>query len=148
MLLFDAKNPYDTDPANFVNLAYTWSKSKEANVYYSWQQVYTPEVSFHQDSPLVIDLGYGSKAYIYHNVLRHELLYRIAFTDMPKRLILKPAPYCMFWSFGDCGDASLRIKYHYRDRYLSLHEWVDKKSFLAVLRQHHYDNKTTTIWTR
>jgi len=108
------------------------------------------EVSFHPNlDPLEIQLGFGAILHVYYGPIRQEMLYRLLFTQgFPARIILKPSPYCLFWSFGNVGGQSKVIKYHYRDRYLSLHEWVDKGSYLAVLRQQHYENNISTIWTR
>ena len=146
---FDRKQPLLTDPAVMQDV-YAWCPSKEPNSYYAWLQPTANDVEFHPDlEPMEIDLGFGVILHIYYGPIRQEMLYRILFTEeLPKRLILKPAPYCLFWSFGTENGHSVRIKYHYRDRYLSLHEWVDKSSFLAVLRQQHYDNNVSTIWTR
>jgi hypothetical protein len=146
---FDRSYPLKTDPA-LAHGAYAWLPSKEANVYYSWLQPVAEEVVLHPDlEPLAIDLGYGTVLHVYFSPIRQEILYRLLFTKgMPERLILKPSPYCLFWSFGKEGGQSNAIKYHYRDRFLSLHEWADKGSYLAVLRQQHYDNSTSTIWTR
>ena len=146
---FDRKNPLKTDPV-LTYKEYAWLPSKQDNVYYAWLQPIASEVVFHPNfDPLLLHLGYGVNLYVFYGSIRQELLYRIHFTKgMPGRFILKPDPYCMFWSFGAEGGQSSIIKYHYRDRYLSLHEWCDKKSFLAVLRQQHYENNVNTIWTR
>jgi hypothetical protein len=147
---FDVNSPLKTDPATYKQEGYAWLPSKEPNAYYSWLQPVADEVMFHQDlEPMVLRLGQGVQLHVYFGPIRQELLYRIIFTKgMPDRLILKPSPYCLFWSFGSEGGSSQSIKYHYRDRYLSLHEWTDKKSFLAVLRQQHYETSSTTIWSR
>ncbi len=146
---FDHKQPLLTDPAVMRDV-YAWCPSKEPHSYYAWLQPTANAVEFHPDlEPMEIDLGFGVILHIYYGPIRQEMLYRILFTEgLPERLILKPAPYCLFWSFGTENGQSVRMKYHYRDRYLSLHEWVDKSSFLAVLRQQHYDNNVSTIWTR
>lgn len=147
---FDFKNPLKTDRPSMFKSEYAWLPSKQPNVYYSWLQPIAEGVTFHPNlDPLEIDLGFGTILHIYYGQIRQELLYRILFTkNFPKRFILKPSPYCMFWSFGDENGQSKCIKYHYRDRYLSVHEWTDKGSFLAVLRQQHYENNINTIWTR
>lgn len=148
-MAFDFKNPLKTDPSLYQQ-SYAWLPSKEPNVYYAWLQPIADEVAFHPDlDPLGIKLGYGVILHIYYSPIRQEMLYRLSFTKgLPQRLILKPSPYCLFWSFGNEGGASKSIKYHYRDRFLSLHEWADKSSFLAVLRQQHYENNVNNIWTR
>lgn len=148
-MVFDDKRPLVTDPAVVQN-TYAWCVSKQPNVYYAWLQPTANDVEFHPNlEPLEIDLGFGVLLHIYYGPIRQEMLYRILFTKgLPNRIILKPEPYCLFWSFGTENGQSLRIKYHYRDRYLTLHEWVDKSSFLAVLRQQHYINNVNTIWTR
>ena len=148
---FDVNNPLRTDPSlHRKEDSYAWLLSKEPNVYYAWLQPVADEVTFHPSlAPLEIKLGFGVLFQVYYGPIRQEMLYRLSFTkDPPSRCMLKPSPYCLFWSFGNEGGASKSVKYHYRDRYLSLHEWTDKSSFLAVLRQHHYENNTNTIWTR
>lgn len=147
---FDHKQPLKTDPALARGGEYAWLKSKEPNAYYAWLQPIADEVVFHQNlDPLEADLGFGVILHVYYGPIRQEMLYRLLFTQgLPKRLILKPSPYCLFWSFGEEGGQSKSIKYHFRDRFLSLHEWTDKGSFLAVLRQQHYENNINTIWTR
>lgn len=147
-MIFDETLPLKTDPS-LADL-YSWLPSKEANAYYAWIQPVSDSVGFHQTlPPFDIDLGFGVILRVYYGVLRQELLYRLLFTQgIPTRFILKPSPYCLFWSFGSEGGQSKSIKYHYRDRFLSLHEWTDKSSFLAVLRQQHYENNLNTIWTR
>lgn len=148
---FDPTSPLITDPV-FQDecFDYAWMLSKQPNSYYAWLQPIVDGVSFHADlEPLEILLGNGVILYAYYGHVRQEILYRLVFTEgFPSRIILKPAPYTLFWSFGDEGGQSTNIKYHYRDRNLSLHEWTDKNSFLAVLRQQHYDNNINTIWTR
>lgn len=148
MATFDSSQPLITDPAS-ADL-YAWLPSSEENVYYSWLQPVSDDVTFHQSlAPYSIELGFGVILKVYYGFLRQELLYRLLFTQgIPPHFLLKPSPYCMFWSFGSKGGSSKSIKYHYRARYLSLHEWTDKKSFLAVLRQQHYENNINTIWTR
>jgi len=150
--MFDPRNPIVSDPslADLYGTDFAWGVSNEDQTYYAWIQPIASEVVFHENlEPLEISLGFGAFLYIYYGPIRQELLYRIRFTEeMPSRLILKPSPYCLFWSFGDEGGSSTNVKYHYRDRYLTLHEWTDKKSFLAVLRQQHYQNHVNTIWSR
>jgi hypothetical protein len=152
-MVFDEKHPLRTDPALVAKTevgGYAWLLSKQPSVYYAWLQPVAEEVEFHPNlEPLEIILGFGVILHVYYGPIKQEMLYRLIFTDgFPSRLLLKPDPYCLFWSFGNEGGQSRNIKYHYRDRYLSLHEWTDKGSFLAVLRQQHYENNLTTIWTR
>lgn len=145
-MLFDRTQPLKTDP--YLLREYAWLQSKESNVYYSWLSPVADEVIFHTENTEV-NLGYGVFLQVYYGPIRQEMLYRLVFTQgIPKRIILKPSPYCLFWSYGEEGGQSKSIKYHYRDRFLSLHEWCDKGSFLAVLRQHHYEQNVSTIWTR
>jgi hypothetical protein len=150
-VIFDIKNPLKTDPSLYKKQeSYAWLLSKEPNVYYAWLGPIASEVSFHPNlDPLEIKLGSGVLLHVYYGPIRQEMLYRLIFTEgFPSRCILKPPPYCLFWSFGNTGGASKSVKYHYRDRFLSLHEWTDKSSFLAVLRQQHYENNVNNIWTR
>jgi len=147
-MIFDRAQPTLTDP--YLTREYAWLPSREANTYYSWLMPIAEEVIFHSETDkLEIALGFGVLFHVYYGPLRQEMLYRILFTqEMPQRFMLKPSPYCLFWSYGTEGGASTKVKYHYRDRFLSLHEWCDKGSFLAVLRQHHYESNVNTIWTR
>lgn len=151
-MYFDSKNPTVTDPAQSQQIGddYAWCSSLQSNTLYAWIQPVSSEVAFHPNlEPLEVSLGFGAMFYIYYGPLRQELLYRLRFTEeVPKRLILKPSPYCLFWSFGAEGGSSKRVKYHYRDRYVTVHEWTDKGSFLAVLRQQHYEKNVSTIWSR
>jgi hypothetical protein len=149
---FDPRNPTATDPSQseLHGTDYAWGMSSQPNTYYAWVQPIASEVVFHPNlEPLEVPLGFGVILYVYYGPIRQEMLYRIRFKDEgPARLALKPSPYCMFWSFGTEGGASTSIKYHYRDRYVTIHEWTDKKSFLAVLRQQHYEKHVNTIWSR
>ncbi len=147
-MLFDFKNPLKTDPEVCQEI-YAWFPSKQKNVYYAWLSPVAEEVVFHQElDPLEIQLGHGAILHVYYGQIKQELLYRLIFKEFPARFIIKPSPYCLFFSFGNEGGQSMSVKYHYRDRYLSLHEWTDKASYLAVLRQQHYENNISTIWTR
>ena len=148
---FSPQSPLLSDPALYADgFDYAWKPSRQPHTYYAWLQPVVEGVGFNENlEPLSIDLGHGASLYVYYGMARQELLFRLVFSrGLPPRLILKPAPYSLFWSWGTEGGQSKEIKYHYRDRYLSLHEWTDKDSFLAVLRQQHYDNNTATIWTR
>ena len=150
---FDPRYPTLTDPSleEMWPESYAWGVSKEHNTYYAWTQPIAAEVKFHPTiSPLCIHLGNGAQFWAYYGVMRQELLYRIKFTDgMPKRIRVFPEPFCLFWSFGTDGGGSEVLKYHHKDKFLTLHEWVDKKSFLAVLRQHLYTHpENTTFWSR
>lgn len=150
-MVFDSEKPLHTDPVSQdEGFDYAWRLSKEPCTYYAWLQPVVDGVSFHPSiDPVKVDLGNGVFLYVYYGPVRQELLYRLVFTQgFPARLILKPAPYTLFWSFGTEGGQSHEVKYHHRDRLLSVHEWSDKNSFLAVLRQSHYDNNISTIWTR
>jgi hypothetical protein len=150
-MIFDPEKPLKTDPAyEHESFDYAWRLSKAPSTYYAWLQPVVSGVSFHPDiEPTTVELGNGVILFIYYGLSKQELLYRIVFTTgFPSRIILKPAPFTLFWSYGTEGGQSYEIKYLHRDRLLSLHEWTDKNSFLAVLRQSHYDNNINTIWTR
>jgi hypothetical protein len=55
----------------------------------------------------------------------------------------------LFWSFGDRGGTSDSIIYHHKDKYMTLSEWEDKNSYLAILRQQLYTHpENTTFWSR
>jgi len=151
-VIFDPSKPLETDPALYdEGFDYAWRRSLEdRDAYYAWLQPVVEGVGFHDSlESLQVEMGHGVVLYVYYGAVRQEILYRLLFTQgFPSRLILKPAPYTLFWSYGSEGGQSMEIKYHYRDRYLSIHEWTDKDSFLAVLRQQHYDNNVSTIWSR
>jgi len=144
--LFDPTQPLMTDPGQPEG--YAWSPSVEPGVYYSWTQQVSDAVQFHAtQAPTTVDLGRGIVLTVYRGPVKQELLYRIRFPVVPSRLLARP-PYCLFWSHGTDGGASASIKWHYRDRFLSIHEWTDRDSFLAVLRQHHYKPNDALFWSR
>lgn len=146
--MFDLKYPQNTDPCCYEDFVSGWHKSKQHGAYYYWSQPVSHDVEFHtKHPPLEIELENVTFS-LYYGVTKQELLYRLVFKRKPLRMLIKPAPYCMFWSYGDVGGASKNIKYHYRDRYVALNEWTDKKSFLAVLRQPHYASDLNSFWSR
>jgi hypothetical protein len=147
-MLFDRDDPLKTDPV--LAGPHAWLPSRQPGAYYSWAQPVAYDVELHPTaSPVETELGHGAFLQVYYGALKQELLYRVSFRlGLPPRFLLKPEPYCMFWSFGTEGGQSKSVRYHYRDRFLSLHEWTDKGSYLAVLRQHHYASSVSTIWTR
>lgn len=146
--MFDTKFPQDTDPCCYDNFVFGWHKSKQAGAYYCWAQPVSVGVEFHpKHPPLEIELEHVTFS-LYYGVVKQELLYRIVFKQEPIRMLIKPAPYCMFWSYGEVGGASRNVRYHYRDRYVTINEWTDKKSCLAVLRQPHYASDLNSFWSR
>jgi len=146
--MFDPISPQNTDPCCYENFVSGWHESKQHGAYYCWAQPVSRGVEFHsKHPPLEIELEHVAFS-LYYGVAKQELLYRIVFKKEPLRRLIKPAPYCMFWSYGDVGGASRNVKYHYRDRYVTLSEWTDKKSFLAVLRQPHYASDLNSFWSR
>lgn len=149
--MFDLQDPFSTDPVLSTQpKEYIWGKSLEENVYYAWVQTIASEVSFHATlEPLCKQLRNGVELWCYYGLLRQELLYRIKFKDPPTRLVIFPSPYCLFWSYGDSGGSSESVIYHYKDKFVTLHEWEDKNSFLAILRQYLYAHpESTTFWSR
>ena len=151
--VFNVRNPLATDPTleDLYPNDYAWGESKEPNAFYFWSQKVAKGagVSFYRPhDPRVISLGHHVYLTIYRGMLKQELLYRIKFDrGLPSHLAFKPEPYCIFWSYGKDSGPSTRIKYHYRDRNLTIMEWADKKSFLAILRQQHYLHEPT-FWRR
>lgn len=151
--VFNIRNPLATDPTltEIYPNDYAWGKSKEPDCFYYWSQpvAKTGGVSFYRPhDPKVISLGSDVFLTIYRGTLKQELLYRLKFAKgLPEHWSIKPQPYCIFWSFTAEGGPSTRIKYHYRDRNITLLEWSDKKSFLAILRQQHYLHEPT-FWRR
>jgi hypothetical protein len=149
---FDPQNPTLTDPSledKYPN-DYAWGVSEEPNAYYAWAQPIASEVKFHSADPLCLQLRNGVEFWTYYGSSRQELLYRIKFTaEMPLRIRIFPQPYCLFWSFGTRGGTSRFVIYHHKDKYLTLSEWADKNSYLAVLRQQLYAHpENTTFWSR
>ena len=151
--MFDPQNPTLTDcslESQYPN-DYAWGVSLEPQTYYAWTQPIASEVQFHKTlQPVKIDLRNGVEFWVYYGSTKQELLYRIKFTDvMPSRIRVFPAPFCLFWSYGTEGGPSKDVMYHYKDKFLTLTEWVDKNSFLAVLRQQLYlHQENTTFWSR
>lgn len=150
-MTFSPANPTLTDPSldYIYPNDYAWGVSREENTYYSWIQKITPETCL-SSAPLEIDLGCDVKFQVYQNTSGIEFLYRLRFlAGMPKRIRVFPEPYCLFWSYGDNGKESGVVKYHYKDRFLTIHEWVDRKSYLAVLRQQIYlHQESSNFWSR
>jgi len=137
-MIFNIKNPILTDPfLEREDFFQYWNKSKENNTYYVWVQRVTKEIEFSSDiEPTIIDLEQGVKLYIYKGTNKQEILYRIKFSKKKlSRFLLDPFPYVMFWSYGKVGGTSTHIKYLFRDKNISIHKWVDKDSYLAIIRQ-------------
>ena len=144
--MFDPKQPLLTDPGQPEG--YAWSPSSEPHVYYSRTQQVSDELQYHSTQPpTVVDLGHGTALTVYRGPFKQELLYRLRFPRRPPRLLARP-PYCLFWSHGAEGGPSVSVRWHYKDRFLSIHQWVDRDSFLAVLRQHHYKPNDALFWSR
>ena len=136
--MFDPSNPVASDPLPVdEDRFFAWSKSLETNVYYAWAQRVTPDVQIVLP-PAEVLIGEGVRMSIYRGSARQELLYRISFgNEMPNRFMMRNHPFDLFWSYGDSGGVSRKVKWIFRDRNVSIHEWVDKRSYLAVLRQQH-----------
>jgi len=145
--LFDPENPLATDPYLDEHTgSYAWLPSTLPLNHYCWVQPVSPDVQL--DSKVgKIDLDNDTRLFIYKGPLKQKLLYRIVFAAPPVRFMIRPAHYCMFWSYGHKGGPSGKIKYLYRDRFLSVQRWTDKNSFLASLRQQHYLTGFT-FWSR
>ena len=148
-MIFDYQNPSLTDPIPAEEkYLYAWSPSLEINSYYAWVHRVTPDVQLLQQTT-VVALGEKVKLFIYRGTTKQELLYRIEFGDtLPPRFMHRPYPFDLFWSFGKQGGTSEEVEYLFRDRYVSIHCWVDKKSYLAVLRQQHYAQSNFSFWSR
>lgn len=147
--MFDPKNPIASDPLPTDDeQLFAWTKSREQNVYYAWTQLVTPEVQIALP-PTEIPLGDGVMLRIFRGSAKQELLYRISFgATMPPRFLGRPHPFDLFWSYGTEGGPSKLVKRMYMDRNVSVHSWVDKKSYLAVLRQQHYALTNFSFWSR
>lgn len=150
---FNVRNPLATDPTleDVYPNDYAWGVSKEPDCFYFWSQPVAKDagVSFYRPhDPKTIRLCKDVYLIIYRGTLKQELLYRLKFEKgLPEHWSFKPEPYCIFWTFGKEGGSSSSIKYHYRDRNLTIMEWTDKRSFLAILRQQHYLHEPT-FWRR
>jgi len=127
---------------------HAWCKADDLE-YYFWTQAVVPEVQLHKQlEPVVKELGNGSVLTVFKGLSKQEILYTLKFKIPPKRFVIQPYPHTMFWSYGVTGGASTMVKYLYRDRNLSIHAWLDKNSFLADLRNVHYNVADYTFWSR
>ena len=146
-MIFTMKNPLLTDPEHGNQEDYVWGQSNEVGTYYSWVQYISPAVQL-AGKPIIMEIANGVELQMFKGPIRQEMLYRIRFKGQkPLRLAQKP-PYCLFFSFGTEGGPSNTVKYWYRDKFMTLLEWPDKKSFLAILRQQNYLKDEHRFWSR
>lgn len=134
---FDIKDPTKTDifPYEKEDTYYQhWLPSKEKGSHYVWVQRVSENVELKESEKIV--LGHGVTFYVYKGISKQEILYRVCFGGKkPTRFLCEPFPYIVFWSFGKKGGASENVKYLFKDKYVSVHKWVDKNSFCAIIRQ-------------
>ena len=150
---FDLQNPLATDPSLQEQYPkdYVWGKSLEPGSYYIWVQPVAKDVELQSRYRTVIPLGHEVELQIYLGPIRQEFLYRIKFGNVkPTRMLRQnPLMHTLFWTFGNESGPSSRVRKLYQDRYLFIQEWIDKKSFLAILRQQHYVNTDfINFWSR
>lgn len=148
-ILFNPQNPLATDPYKEMGGPhFQWclsSANATGDAYYAWTQPVTEEVTVKLSD--VHEIGSGGFLNIYKGPTGQPFIYRITFPKPVTRARIFPH-FCFFWSFGVHGGPSGRIKYHYRDRFVCIHEWVDKHSFLAILRQQVYlYEDRTNFWS-
>jgi hypothetical protein len=147
-MTFDPLNPMQTDAFHdSAEYSYAWFPSREFGAYYAWVQCVTPDIQFR--TPPAEILLENARLSIYRGASKLETLYRLVFESSPKRFLNRPQghPFDLFWSYGTEGGTSKIVDYPYRDRYISVTCWVDKRSYLAVLRQQHYA-LSFSFWSR
>jgi len=150
---FNPSDPLRSDPSLDSEYPedFAWGKSAEGDTYYAWAHSVSAEIELSADRCIEYPLGHGATLQFYPGPNSQEMLYRLQFKEgLPNRILYrKPLAHTVFWSFGVDSGPSCRIKKHYQDRYLTIIEWVDKASFLAVLRQQHYINtEFSNFWSR
>lgn len=146
---FNVDAPQLTDPY-LEGRHLMWLNSREPLSYYFWAQQVSPEVEFHGELAVEEISLDSAKFYIYRGLSKQELLYRLKFRRQPVRFTARPVkdPHVLFWTYGTEGGASKEVAYLYRDKNISLHHWVDKRSFLAAIRNS-YDQASLgdgTFW--
>lgn len=146
-MIFSLKNPLLTDPEHGNQEDYLWGQSNEPGTYYSWVQYISPAVQL-SGKPSIVEISNGIELQMFKGPNRQEMLYRVKFKGpKPTRVALKPA-YCLFLSFGHEGGSSSQVKYWYKDKFMTILEWPDKKSYLAILRQQNYLKDEHRFWSR
>jgi len=139
------ERPTVTDPY-FKNSELQWRKASDG-AHYFWSQPVEVDITLNIP-PLKIDCENGNTLEVYLGPSKQELLYRFKLNKKPKRFMLRPYDHTIFWTYGTDGGPSFLVKYLYRDKYLSMHKWEDKDSFLAVIRTNHYANYDYAFWSR
>jgi hypothetical protein len=146
--MFDCERPTLSDP--FVEgRALKWTPSSEPQVHYFWSQAVPIDISFDpKQSPAVIDCEYGNTLEVYSLPSKIEILYRLRLVKPPNRFLRRPFDHAIYWTYGTEGGPSKVIKYLYKDKNLSINKWVDKDSFLSVVRTNHFANYDLAFWSR
>lgn len=129
-----------------------WFLSKDAKSYYFWVQQVSPDVELHPTFDIdCVDLTHDVELTVYRGLAKQEILYRLTFKgENPLRFMMRPTkePHSIFWTYGKEGGPSKLIKPLFRDKYISAHTWLDKDSFLAVIRTNHYSQNDCSFWSR
>lgn len=149
-MILDPLNPCEACPY-VEGKEMVWTLSREDNTYYFWVQQVSAEVQLHPlISPEEVEIGSGVKLFVHKGLSKNELLYRLSFKKLPERFVAKPghSPHAIFWTFGKEGGPSLKVTPLYRDKNISVHSWVDKKSYLAVIRTEHFNHSDFSFWSR
>jgi hypothetical protein len=143
---FDAERPTITDIYQ-RGRELKWSPSKDGDVYYFWSQAVPVDVSFTTD-PVVVDCEHGNTLEVFSTPQNIELLYRLKISKKPNRFMCKPFDHAIFYTYGNDGGPSKIIKYIYKDKHLSMNKWVDKESYLSVIKTNHFADYESAFWSR
>jgi len=145
--MFDCERPTITD--KFVEgRELKWSPSLEPQVYYFWARAVPIDVSFESNQLSIVDCEYGNTLEVYSLPSKVETLYRLRLVKPPNRFLLRPFDHAVYWTYGTEGGPSKMIKYLYKDKNLSINKWVDKESFLSVVRTNHFASYDLAFWSR
>ena len=146
--MFDCERPTISDPFA-VGRELKWSPSKEPQVYYFWACPVPIDMSFDPAlPPASVDCEYGNTLEVFSTPAKVEVLYRLRLVKPPNRFLCRPFDHALFWTYGEEGGPSKVIKYIYKDKNLSINKWVDKNSFLSVVRTNHFANYDLAFWSR
>jgi hypothetical protein len=142
----DIMRPQITDP---FTEPLKWRPSAEANVYYFWAHNIPVDMTLEGTSEVRVDCEHDNHLSIYvTSSTKVELLYRMHFAKKPTRFLCRPFDHALFWSYGKTGGPSKVIKYLFKDKNLSINKWVDKDSYLSVLRTNHFAAYDQAFWSR
>lgn len=138
-------HPQKTDPYTDV---LKWRPSAEPNVHYFWACPVPLDMGLSDMVEQVIDCDHGNQLKVYSTATKVEVLYRLYIVEKPLRFMCRPFDHAVFWSYGKQGGPSKIIKYLYKDKKLTVAKWVDKDSYLSVIRTNHFANYDQSFWSR